>query len=353
MKHVLSVSLALLTLLALPFDARAEITLDGRVECGASVVQMAYVGGKLGSVNALVGDYVYRNDVIATLKLTPVYAPLSGTVEAVFAAAGESADEAVEHYGCALTIAPESLFTVYATTESAYDSVRTSHISSGQPVYLKCAKDGTHRGVGRITRIEGNTFEIETTGGAFYNGEAVYVYMESDFSAEDRVGKGTVLATESEAVAASGDVAQLYVRPGDFVEKGQLLMETLGELPDVNPLRSRYTLAAETEGYVRAIYVQANKTVERGDLVAEICPQAALVVAAKVYADDLALVDIGQAVTVCFDLSDETLRLPGRIEAISFLAQTGTSLETAYTATVSFQTDPRVRPGMSATVEAE
>lgn len=360
MKRVLAVLLILSGLCAV---ARAEVSAQGVVQCGATVSQAATMGGMVKAVDVMAGDYVYPGDPLVTLTPNRVFAPCSGTVESVFAELGESADAAVEQYGGAVSIAPESLYTVYATMDYAYDSVRTSRISSGQTVYLKCTSDGTHRGTGRVTRIEEAVFLVETTGGRFYNGETVYVCMDSDCDSSDRLGKGTVLASEAVSVKAEGFVSRVYVQPGDFVEKGQLLLETLSSLPADGFIDADGVIRAQAEGYVTAVYAQVGGNVEKGDMLIDLCPAGVLEVIARISAGDLPAVSVGSRATAVLELAEDTLRIGGSVSAVSYIPENDESGNTTYAVRLSLDalaessagegqvsTARVARPGMHVTV---
>lgn len=348
MKRMIRI-LAALALVLTGVGARAEVIADGTVGYGSAETVLAAMGGAVAEVRVQQGAYVRAEDTLATLRLSRVYAPCAGTVESVFAGEGDSAADATERYGGALTLLPEQLYTVYVTAEDAYSSVRTGLISSGQPVYLKCTRDGSHRGTGIITEIDGEIFRVETTGGAFYNGETVYVYMAPGYAAADRIGKGTIVASDAVGVAAGGDVAKLYVSAGDFVEKGQLLMETLGAMPEDGEA-GEYRLTAGVEGYVKAIYAEANADIERGGLLAEICPAEALCVTAWVPEADVTAVRVGDAATVSIELAESVLRTRGRVEAISYLPETGSDGGSGYAIRVSVDADAGIVPGLAASV---
>lgn len=349
MKRARTLLAALLMLALLCASAQAEVIADGTVDYGPTLTQLASMGGEVSQIYVQAGEYVHVGDPVAALSLTRVYAPYSGTVETIFAEQGDSAADAVEKYGSALTLLPENLYNVYATAENAYSSVRTGLISSGQEVYLKCTRDGSHRGTGVINEIDGEIFYVETTGGAFYNGETVYVYMEPDYDAVDRVGKGTAVAAEAVGVTAEGDIAGLYVNVGDYVEKGQLLMETLGALPE-DGAAGEYLLTAQAEGYVAALYAEANAELQKDGLLMEICPRESLSVTALVPEADVASVRVGDAASVSVELAEETLRLSGTVEAISYLPETADDGGTGYAVRVSVEEDERVVPGLAATV---
>ena len=343
MKRLIALLLCLLA-----GTASAEVTAPGAVTLAGTATLTASMGGGVSSVRVLAGDYIRPGDALLTLSTNRVYAPCAGTVESIPAGLGQSADAAVEQYGGALTLAPESLYTVYASTEDGYGSVRVSRYSSGQTVYMKCTEDGSHRGVGRITRIEDGYFLVEVTGGAFYNGETVYVCMDADCDKSDRLGAGTVVASEVQYVQAKGDVVRVHVSPGDFVEKGQLLMETLDALPLDGFLAGDFILRAASEGYVTAVYPQAGQALERGGLVLSYCPADTLDFTAQISADDLPFVTVGAQAAVTFELAEETLQTTGTVQAISFLPVT-TEAGTAYDARIAIALNEKIRPGMHGT----
>ncbi len=328
--------LLLLALLCLASAASAEVSANGVIQYGAAITQLATMGGRISRVNVMAGEYVRPGDALVTLSPNRVYAPCSGTVESVFAGIGQSADAATQQYGGAVTIAPESLYTIYATAENAYKSVRTSRFSSGQEVYMKCTKDGTHRGMGRITRVDGDIFLVEVTGGSFYNGETVYVYMESDCDSSDRLGKGTAVAATAESVKAEGFVSRIHVHPGDYVEKGQLLLETLSELPSDGFLSADCVIPAQAEGYVTAIYAEAGADIERGGMLIDFCPVGSLEVIAQVGAEDLPSVNVGSPATVILETAEETLRLGGTVAAVAYIPETSEDNITTYAVRISF-----------------
>ena len=201
---------------------------------------------------------------------------------------------------------------------------------------MKCTKDGTHRGLGRITRIDGDIFLVEVTGGRFYNGETVYIYMDSDCDASDRLGKGTVVAAPTEAVTAEGFVSRVCVHPGDFVQKGQLLLETLSELPSDGFLAADGIIRAQAEGYVTAIYAEVGSDIERGGMLIDFCPAGSLEVIAQVGAEDLPTVGVGSRSTVVMERAEDTLRFEGSVAAVSYIPETTEDNITTYAVRVAF-----------------
>lgn len=348
MKRIFKILVFSVLALSTGFGAYAEIIVSGNVCTGQTLLQCADQGGMIQSIDVQAGSYVQAGDTIAQLSLTQVYAPWDGTVSTLFAEAGSSADDAVDKYGAVLSIAPESLYTLYATAEYAYESLETQAIHSGQTVYMKCTANGTHRGVGRITKINGDIFHIEATGGEFYNGETVYVYLNDDYETKNRIGKATVVASTAESVTGEGDIVKMYVQEGDFVEKGQLLFETVGSLNDEGETSA---LTASVDGYIVAIHAQANQPIEKDAPLIEICPMDSLWLTANVSEADITAIHLGDSVIVNFDLSEETLRMDAEVSDISYLPQEGASI--AYEVRIRLNADPRIKPGMNADIYIE
>lgn len=343
MKKVFKPLCAGLILLTMGFCAHAGIITTGTVTAGRTVSVPAHAGGTVARVDVQAGTYIEVGESIAHLSLVPVYAPCDGTVETVFAFAGESADAAMEKYQGILSIRPESKYTLYATAEYAYQSIRTQTISVGQTVYLKCTVNGTHRGTGRITHIDGEIFTIEALGGEFYTGETVYVYMEDDYEYADRLGKATVVATPAECVPATGGIANMYVASGDFVENGQLLFETIGALSDEGLMTP---LTAHCSGYIMGLSVQPGQEIARDSMIAQICPAEDLILTAEIPEADIAGIHPGDSVTAGFELAEETLRLTGTVSHISYLPTEGGML--TYQVRIDIGSDARIAPGMTA-----
>ena len=348
MKRISAALLALAMLLCA--GAQAELQLDGTVTCGPGLAQEAAMGGAVAEVYVQPGDYVRAGDPVAKLQPTRVYAPCDGTVEALFALSGDNADTATSRYGGAMAILPESLYTIYASSEYAYDSVRTSHVVPGQEVYMKCTRDGSHRGVGIVTQTDGDLIWIEATAGSFHNGETVYVYMDSDYKSRNRIAKGTVEASVVQNVAATGTVYRTYVNQGDFVEKGQLLLETLTALPDGGDAYTDCLLTAEAEGYVATVNVQPGGAVQRGAALLTYCPADALLVTAQAGEYDVTGISAGDPALISIELSEETVSLVGTVRSVSYLAGATSDGETAYDVRIDLAKDARVAPGMTVTV---
>lgn len=291
-------SAVLAMLLLCPLAARADG--EGVVTAGRTVAVTAAYGGTVAEVSARAGDRVAAEDVLATLAGERVFAGRDGTVARVFAAEGDDADAATELYGAALAVEPVNRFTVYATAESGADSAQTRWISAGETLYMKCAADGSHRGVGVVTQVDDMTYTILCTGGTFSNGEVVRIYRDRAYSSAQKVGEGTVIATEADAYAAGGTVVRCCVSDGDAVEAGQLLMETAsGTFSGADWNEGR--ILAGTDAVVLSLAVQPGDGISQGDVVALICAPEDLQVEFSLSETELADVRAGDGVTVALE----------------------------------------------------
>lgn len=351
MKH--KAILALLVVCALaPSLALASVSFEGTVVAKEGVAVMAPFGGVVSAVAAQAGDLVEAGDVLAEVATTKVYATTAGEVTGVFGQVGDDADTVADRYGAVLYIIPERKYTIAADTSKGYDSSENLYVHLGETVYLKslaAAYDNT--GTGLITAVDGEDFTVETTAGEFYLGETVSVYREPDFANQSRIGRGTLERVAEVAVSATGSIVALYVRDGDRVERGQLLYETVsGELDGLRADGSQ--IKSTASGIVQSIELSIGTSVEKGALVATICPEDSMQVLVEINEYDLADVKVGDTVNLSFGLDDPGMNtVAGTVEMISAISFTSDSSDVSYYVYVDFETDAAIRLGMTAIME--
>lgn len=184
--------------------------------------------GMVENVYAAAGQTVSAGDTLLTLRAQKIFASQDGTVARVLAAEGDKAD------GTVLEIAPTSRFDVYCTVSGAYASAEMELIHPGETLYLRCSADGTRRAIGVVTNPDGGEYRVETLGGELYVGEVVKLYRDADFSANQCVGVGTVVASAVEEYSAAGTIVRLCVSEDETVERGQLFCEiSVSEAADI------------------------------------------------------------------------------------------------------------------------
>ena len=269
----------------------------------------------------------------------------------------------MKRYGAVLYIEPTNRYVVQASTEKAYNSSSTKYVHIGEKLHLSCTQDGSHRGTARVTKIEAadeagiTKYTLEVTGGDFYIGETVGAFRSADYASSSRVGRGTVAQAEAVAVEGAGSVLKMHVQPGDSVERGQLLFETVdGTLDGLYAGES--AIPSSLSGVVATVDVQNGATVAKDANLITVYPMDSLQIEAQVNVLDLGAIHEGDSVEIEFDVDpDSLMRYPGRVESISYLATGGADAASAgegnqkyYSAYISFEADERVRLGMPAIV---
>ena len=338
-------------LLLAPLSARAEITFDGTVVAGEAVSVTAPFGGMVSDVAVKAGSEIALGDAICTIETTKVYAPTSGTVCGLFGQPGDAVDTVTQRYGAVLFIEPLHKYTISADTSKAYNSNQNRVIHTGEVVYLSCTSDGTHQGVGVVTKVENSSYTVEVTAGEFYLEETVNIYRKPDYDSKSRIGRGTVESTAAVAVKGTGSILKMHVQTGDTVERGQLLFESVsGTLDGLyapgNEIRS------EASGIVTAVDAGMGASVEKGGKLITYYPSDSMRIEIAVAEADLAYVVPGMKVGIEFnwDVNQEH-RMEGTISEISYnVADPEAEGAPMYTAYVDFTPDESVRLGMTVLV---
>lgn len=341
--------------LGLSGSALAELILDGSVVSNGSEAVRAPFGGVVDEIKFRAGDLVEVGDAVASLLTNRVYAPQDGVVGSVCAREGDSAEGVTTRYGAILYIEPTNRYIIQASTEKAYNSDATKYVHIGEKVYLSCTQDGTHRGTGKVTKVEAadeagiTKYTVEVTGGAFYIGETVGVFRSADYASSSRVGRGTAAQAAAIAVAGEGSILKMHVSPGESVERGQLLFETVeGTLDGLYAGDSE--IVSDVSGIVASVDVQNGAAVAKDANLITVYPFDRLQIEAKVNVLDLGAIHEGDEVTIEFDLDPDNLRrYAGKVESVSYVAS-GEENQKFYSAYISFEADTYVRMGMPAIV---
>lgn len=353
-RFLIRLFLLLLALALMSEGALAELALDGSVVSGTAEAVRAPFGGIVEELSVRAGDLIGVGEAVAGIVTTRVYAPQDGTVASVFAQPGDSAESVIARYGGVVYVEPTYRYIIQATTEKAYNSSDTKYVHIGEKVYLSCTKDGTHRGVGHVTKLEegenGVTkYTIEVTGGDFYIGETVGAFRSADYDSKTRIGRGSVGQAQAIPVTGEGSVLKIHVKPGEAVERGQLLFETVqGALDGLYAGDS--TVVSNVAGIVASVDAKVGEAVEKDASLITVYPFDELQIEAKVNVLDLYALHEGDSVVIEFDIDPDALRrYPGTVESISYVT-TGEEDQTFYSAYIDFEADEHVRLGMPAIV---
>ena len=292
---------AMLMVLALVLGSAAmaeELSYDGQVVAGETVPVAAPFGGRMGEVKLRAGDPVAAGDTLAEIKTTLNYAPVEGTVTGLYVAEGDSVADVKARYGAVMYIEPTRKYKVEATSEKAFNSSENYFIHLGERVYLTCASDGTHEGTGVVTALTETGYTVEVTGGEFYLTEKVYIYRNEKRTKESRIGTGKVKRSDPVKVETQGEggsVLKLHVANGDFVERGELLFETVDGILD-GYYAPDNTIKSPVDGVIYSVDKKPGETAAKGDTLMQLIPSKSFQVEFDVQEADLFLLNVRSAV---------------------------------------------------------
>lgn len=324
MKKLVSLTLSLLLLL--PALALAENLEDYAIASGTVTAPIfvditAPCSGTLASFDLEAGDAVSAGDVLLSMLTTGFYASEDGTVGAVFAETGSDAAAVTARYGSVISIEPEQMYIINATTSGAYSDVKNRTIHTGETVYFEASNNTRRVGIGRVTYVEGSAYVIEVTDNDVDMGSAVTIYRDDDHTAKNCIGKGALTRRGDVQVQASGRVAALHVRAGDAVHAGDLLLEVLAA--DAEP-GATADLTAPASGIVATVAVSAGQQVWKGQLLCRIFLTDRLEVTSSVDEMDLGEVKVGDTLPVTLDVNGNKV-IKGTVTEISGLGVTKTN----------------------------
>ena len=263
----------------------------------------------------------------------------------VFVEAGDDAETMTDRYGADLYIEGNSVYTISASSQKAYDSAETKIIHTGESVYLMCKKG--RYGLGIVTAVDGTSYTVRVTEGNFIMGDVVYVYRDSDYSAKQLIGRGSASRANPSTVNTTGAIVNVAVKDGDEVKRGDLLLETLTGTFDGYQMSGTSVTADET-GVVTEVAAEAGTVVTKGDIVAKIALLSDMRVEAMVNADDRQELKAGDKVTITLD-SDDTKTYEGTVRYISELPEEDTD-SIRYKVMIDFTPDEDAVFGMSVVV---
>lgn len=348
MKRMMSMLLVLALLLGLG-SAWAELSYEGTIVAGEIIPIQVGFGGKIAESRKRAGDRVTEGEALAKIESTLNYAPIEGTVAGLYIAEGDKAEDITERYGASLYIEPTNRYTIEATTEKAYTASENRYIHLGERVYLRCVTDGSHKGTGMISALTEKGYSIEVTGGDFYMGEKVDVYRKNDYTKESCVGRGTVDRAKPVAVKGAGSVLKIHVKNGDFIERGELLFETVEGVLDGLYAPDQRVLSP-VSGIISSVEKNNGDTVAKGDALMKVIPEGSLQVEFDVPEADLFALREGQQVSMELYWETENGKTyEGEIASISYISaeqKTETDRKT-FKAYATINADERIRSGMT------
>lgn len=342
MKKLMACLMALALLI--PGALAETLTLDGTVVSAETAAVLSPADGVLEEVYWLEGEHVEAGSKAASFYAAEVYANESGTVR-VMGAAGDSLTALTARYGAVVYIEPDCQYTISCNTSNAYDAIANKILHPGEKLYIRCSSDGKHKGVGTVTAVSGSSFTVEVSSGEFEENEAVYLYRNSEYTQQSRVGRGNAAHASPVAYTGAevGRVISVNVQNGSHVWAGTPLFTIL---------QTAYPpeITSGVAGTVAAVRVAAGSMVTRGTVVADIYPDEAMRIEMMATENDLRDLHVGLRVSIEFTNGDLA---EGEIDRISAIARQGAGMDSdeAYFAVyVRFGAQETVRYGMTAKV---
>lgn len=329
--------------------AETGLSYEGTVVAGETVPVTAPFGGRVKDVNLKAGSRVLAGDTLARIDTTLNYAPVEGTVTGLYAAEGDATESVTERYGAVLYIEPTRRYVLTATSEKAYNASENYFVHLGETVYLSCVSDGSHQGTGIVSALTEKGYNIEVTGGDFYLGEKVDIFRAPDYDTSTRIGRGTADRAKPVAVKGTGSVLKLHVKEGDFVERGELLFETVeGALDGLYAPESG--IPCPVTGVVASVDKNTGDAAAKGDILMKIVPEESMRIQFLVPEMDLFSLREGQPVSMeLYWDNDSSASYKGTITEISHVSEETKEPTDRknFRAYASFTPDEKIRLGMT------
>ncbi len=341
---------ALLLAVCLAGTAAADsISFSGTVQSSRTETVYAPIGGMVEAVPVQFGDEVTADTVIAKVRTTKVYAAEDGTVTAVYGQPGDDAETVAARYGALVYIEGPYTLMVSTTTSKAYEEKENFIVHPGETVYVVSRSQNSTKGKGIITTVEGSSYTVLLTEGNFLMGDSVNICRSPKYSLTSSLGRGNISRVSPTAVTGTGSIVSFAVQPGDTVQRGQLLFETVEGGFD-GLVMTGTEIKAGTDGVISSLSVSQGTDVAKGSPMAEIYPKDAVQVTAEVTESDLKELSVGQKVKVELDWNENLgVSYEGTVEKISAVGTVGEE-STTYTVCVSFKPDEHTRYNMTALV---
>ena len=323
MKKVFASLLALSLLLGGSAMAAQDLTgrpvADGVVAAAAFADVTAPYSGTLTSFDWENGDTVAAGDVLVSYVQPAVYAPEAGTVRGVFVAEGDDSAAAMARYGAVLSIEPDVINRVDATTSGAYNEDENRILHLGELLYFKTGSGDVTEGTGRVVAVNGESYQVDVLTGQFDLDASVTLYRRDNYEAKSAVGKGTVIRRTALPISAVGRVSTLAVAEGAHVAAGDALLTLAGA--DATPTDFAPDVQSPAAGVVERVYVAPGQQVYKGAPLFRLCLEGDMEVRVEVDETDLGALKVGDLVPITLDTDKENV-LIGTVTKISSLGVT-------------------------------
>lgn len=270
-----------------------------------AITVTAPMGGQVQDFSLVSGDAVEEGAVAFALTPTQVYAAADGIVTYLRAQVGDRCQDVQAQYGALCAIERQDIWRIDASTSGAYDNAENRDVRVGQVLRVQHGTgDDKVKGEGTVIWVDGKDYDLEIAQGDFDVEDSVKIYKfdSKDNAAKDQMGSGKIVRAPAVTATGEGVVAQVLVKEGDAVVRGQPLFvldaaaATYAKDSAVAP-QVKFPAA----GLIDEVLVRPGQFVVQGQAVMTLIPTGELEANLEVDELDIAKVRVGDMVRVHVD----------------------------------------------------
>lgn len=352
MKRVLILLTAMLLAITPAMAQENSMILTAVVEPVQTVALNAPASGELAPFTVRTGDAVSAGETLFTVEPVKVYAPIDGTVSAVFANEGDVADGVTSRYGAIVYIDYAERWQVQANTRTGANRAENRDVRMGQQVWLRSNNEKNFAD-GIVTAVDyaSGSITVQVIGGDLVYNHTIKVYRTPDYDYDSLIANGNLSTIASYAVSASGTITEVGVSAGEQVQAGDYLFSYVPD--EIDPERRGQKDATEAKAsadwLITNVNVQPGASVQKGQTLLTAIRAGDYELVAQAQEDEVSHIAVGDVFTACFEeLNLEPVE--AMVTSISPLGSVSGD-ESTYTVRLSFAVPQGVWPGMHATIE--
>ena len=326
--------------------AFAQLEIEGVIQPARTLSIIAPYSGQVSDFTAKAGDVCAFGDPLFPLSTQKIYADFDGTVTGVFAKPGDSAASVESRYGALLYMEREEIYTAACSTNGSHSDNENKIVHVGETVYVQSTADSKRDGVGVVTGVSGKdyTVDIHLIDDLRLN-DQIKIYRDSDHDNDSCIGSGKIARIDPVGVTARGYVLNVYVKNGDTVERGSLLMEIVPDALDGRMACSNVVHMPQ-DGVLLSVSVAAGAQAAKDQTLATYCPAGEIELICSVDEEDLSQIAVGDEMTVTFEALAQQ-QIEAEVAKISAAADENGE----FIVTLTLEETEGVRIGMTATAE--
>lgn len=352
MKRILPLLLALLFAITPAMAQEDSLILTATVEAVQTFALNAPASGELAPFTVRAGDVVSAGETLFTVEPVKVYAPIDGTVSAVFADTGDVASGVTSRYGAILYIDYEERWQLQASTRTGTDRAANRDVRIGQQVYLRSNNEENFAD-GIITAADSasGNITVQVIGGDLVYNHTIKVFGTPDYDYNTLIARGSLSTVAPYAVSASGTITDIRVVSGEKVQAGDYLFSYVPD--EIDPERRGQPDATEAKAaadwIITNVNAQPGASVQKGQTLLTAIRAGDYELTAQAEEAEVIGIAVGDVFTVSFEeLNVEPVE--ATVTSISPLGSAAGDVST-YAVRLSFAVPDGVWPGMHATIE--